>query len=132
MTVQHIAGRVAAPPGSLGVGRGGAQTGGAAPPPGFDALLQHAARPAPRVDLTVSAHAAQRLEARGIDFSDAVRDRVGEALDALDAKGARDALLVGADGAFVVSVPNRTVVTALAPDEMRTRAVTQIDSAVLL
>ena len=77
MTVQHIAGRVAAPPGSLGTGRGGA-----APPAGFDALLQRAGR-----GLTVSAHAAQRLDARGIDFSDAVRDRVGEALDALDAKG---------------------------------------------
>lgn len=125
MTVQQIAGRVAAPPGAPGARPAAPPRVGGA----FADLLARAAGP-PR--LSVSAHAAQRLDERGIDFSDAVRGRVSEALDALDAKGAREALLLGADAAFVVSVPNRTVVTALAPDEMRDRVVTQIDSAVLL
>ena len=123
MTVQQIAGRVVAPPGLPG-----ARPAAPPVPGGFADALDRAGRPR----LAVSAHAAQRLDARGIDFSDAVRGRVTEALDALDAKGAREALLIGGDGAFVVSVPNRTVVTALAPDEMRDRVVTQIDSAVLL
>ena len=125
MTVQQIAGRVVAPPGLPG-----ARPTAPPVPGGFADALDRAGRGGP--DVAVSAHAAERLGARGIDFSDAVRGRVSEALDALGAKGAREALLIGGDGAFVVSVPNRTVVTALAPDEMRDRVVTQIDSAVLL
>ena len=124
MTVQQIAGRVVAPPGLPG-----ARATAPPVPGGFADALDRAGRGG---GVAVSAHAAERLGARGIDFSDAVRGRVSEALDALGAKGAREALLIGGDGAFVVSVPNRTVVTALAPDEMRDRVVTQIDSAVLL
>ncbi len=125
MTVHQIAGRVAAPP----------FPGGAAdaPPvprgPAFADLLAQAQSP-PRV--TVSAHAAQRLSERSIELSDPVRQRIAEALDTLDAKGSRDAVLFGTDAAFVVNVPNRTVITALVPDEMRDRAVTQIDSALFL
>ncbi len=123
MTVQQIAGRITMPPAPPA-------TPGAAPPrgPAFADLLERATdRP-----VALSAHAAERLDDRGIEFSDALRTRIAEALDTLDAKGARDAVLLGPDAAFVVNVPNRTVVTALAPDEMRDRAVTQIDSALLL
>ena len=128
MTVHQIAGRLAVPPPAAPV----------APPdtrgPAFADLLARAADPAPLggASVSVSAHAAQRLDARAIDFSAPVRDRIAGALDALAAKGAREALLLGDGAAFVVSVPNRTVVTALAPDEMRDRVVTQIDSAFLL
>ena len=124
MTVQHIAGRV----GPLPV-----QPGTTGAPPTRDAafadLLARASEP-PR--LTVSAHAAQRLHERSIAMTDPVRDQIAHALDTLGAKGARDALLIGTDAAFVVNVPNRTVVTALAPGEMRDRVVTQIDSALIL
>ena len=130
MTVQQIAGRVVAPSGAPG-----ARTATPPVPGGFADALERAALPGAGrggSDVAVSAHAAERLGARGIEFTDAVRGRVSEALDALGAKGAREALLIGEGAAFVVSVPNRTVVTALAPDEMRDRVVTQIDSAVLL
>ena len=50
----------------------------------------------------------------------------------LAAKGARDALLMRADAAFVVNVPNRTVITAIDRQEMQHRVFTQIDSAMLL
>lgn len=125
MTVQQIAARVT--PGALPPG-----TPGAAPRDGsaFADLLARAERQPP--GLTVSAHAAQRLAEREIALTDALRDQIGAALTTLDAKGSQDALLVGADAAFVVNVPNRTVVTALAPAEMRDRVVTQIDSALIL
>lgn len=129
MTVHQIAARV---------GPGPVAPGAPAAPPtresAFADLLARAASPEPSDGrrVTVSAHAAQRLTERAIPLTDSVRERIAQALDTLDAKGARDALLVGADAAFVVSVPNRTVVTALAPDEMRDRAVTQIDSALIL
>ncbi len=124
MTVQQIAGRVGLPP---------VQPGAPSAPPAqgsaFADLLARASEP-PR--LTVSAHAAQRLHERSIAMTDPVREQIAHALDTLGARGASDALLIGTDAAFVVNVPNRTVVTALAPDEMRDRVVTQIDSALIL
>lgn len=119
MTVQHIAGRVVS------------GTPEAIPRPpatrsDFAALLRRAEA------FEVSAHAAQRLAEHGIDVTGPAQDQIADALDRLSAKGARDAVLIGADAAFVVNVPNRTLVTALSPGEMRDRVVTQIDSAVLL
>ncbi len=129
MTVQQIAARVAPRPVSPG-------TAGAPAPraPAFADLLARATAPEPfgGSRLTVSAHAAQRLVDRAIALTDPLREQIDQALDTLDAKGARDALLLGTDAAFVVNVPNRTVVTALAPDEMHDRVVTQIDSALIL
>lgn len=125
MTIHQIAARVGPPPVLPGATGNAHATRGSA----FADLLARATEP-PR--LTVSAHAAQRLTERSIEFTDSVRDRIAHALDTLDAKGARDALLVGDDMAFVVNVPNRTLVTALAPDEMHDRVVTQIDSALIL
>lgn len=55
-----------------------------------------------------------------------------DALTTLDAKGAQDALLLRSDAAFVVNVPNRTVVTAIGREEMAERVFTNIDSAMVL
>jgi flagellar operon protein len=126
MNVRDLAARVAPLPPAPG------SSAAAAAPlqgPAFGELLTRALD-APRV--SVSAHAGQRVEQRGIDLSAPVLSRIAEALDTLHTKGATDALLVGADAAFVVNVPNRTVVTALDPAEMQARVVTQIDSAMLL
>ncbi|GAB5537436.1 MAG: TIGR02530 family flagellar biosynthesis protein [Rubricoccaceae bacterium] len=124
-TVQQLAGRVAPAP----VQPGGLRDSASPRASDFAALLAKATEP-PR--LTVSAHASQRVGERAIDLSEPVQQRISKALDTLDAKGSRDALLIGSDAAFVVSVPNRTVVTALALDEMKDRAITQIDSAFVL
>ena len=124
-TVQQLAGRVAPPP----VQPGGPRDSAAPRASDFAALLAQASEP-PR--LTVSAHASQRAGERAIDLSEPVQQRISEALDLLDAKGSRAALLFGSDAAFVVSVPNRTVVTALALGELKDRAITQIDSAFAL
>ena len=123
-TVQQLAARVAPAP----VQPGAARDTGSPRAADFAALLAQASAP----DVTVSAHASQRAGDRAIDLSEPVRQRISDALDVLDAKGARDALLLGPEAAFVVSVPNRTVVTALDLGEMRDRAVTQIDSAFVL
>lgn len=126
MTVQQLAARVPVRPDPAGPP---AARSPDAPGPSFASLLDRAAQ-APR--LTVSAHAAQRVGERGLDLSDPTLHRIEAALDALHAKGARDAVLLHPDAAYIVNVPSRTVVTALAPDEMRDRVVTQIDSAMAL
>ena len=50
----------------------------------------------------------------------------------LEAKGARDALLLRNDAAFVVNIPSRTVVTAMGQGELQERVFTNIDSAMLV
>ncbi len=83
-------------------------------------------------DLQVSAHARQRIEERGISLEGAERQALIEGLEQLQSKGANDALMLRDDAAFVVNVPNRTIITALDRTEMQDRTFTQIDSALLL
>ena len=83
-------------------------------------------------ELKVSAHAQQRLEQREISFTDDERASIVEAMRHLSEKGSRDALLIRNDAAFLVNVPNRTLVTAVNQAELKEKAFTNIDSAMLL
>lgn len=83
-------------------------------------------------DLQISAHAKQRLAQRNISLNANERQTLTEAVQHLDEQGAQDAAVLRDDAAFVVNVPNRTVVTALDQAEMKQRVFTQIDSAMML
>jgi flagellar operon protein len=87
--------------------------------------------PAPD-QLRLSAHAQDRMEQRRIPLNDSQRKDLNDALQLLEQKGARDALLLRTDAAFLVNVASRTVVTAISQEELRQRVFTQIDSAVLI
>ena len=80
----------------------------------------------------ISGHAWKRIQQRGISMTDAEQRSLAQAMQHLAGKGARDALLMRADAAFVVNVPNRIVVTAIDHNEMQQRVFTQIDSAMLV
>jgi flagellar operon protein len=80
----------------------------------------------------VSAHAQERARTRGIPLGHVELDRIAQAMDQVARKGGREALVIGPDAAFVVSVPNRTVITAMARDELKDNVFTQIDSAVIV
>jgi flagellar operon protein len=127
MNVRDLAARVQQP---------GLPPGGATPRPtaptgdSFAETLRRLSEPTPA--LTLSAHAAERIEQRGIPLSDADRSHIADALRALDEKGSQDALLLRADAAFIVNVPNRTVVTALGQADLQDRVFTGIDSAFVL
>jgi flagellar operon protein len=83
-------------------------------------------------DIELSSHAKQRIAQRNISLDTAERQALTDAVDTLDDKGAQDAAVLRDDAAFVVNVPNRTVVTALDQSEMQQRVFTQIDSAMKL
>jgi|SRR5215213_7104077 flagellar operon protein len=78
-----------------------------------------------------SGHALQRLERRGIEIDEAMAARLNEGIDRAAAKGSRDSLVLLDGTAFVVSVANRTVITAVDESSMRDRVFTNIDSAVI-
>jgi flagellar operon protein len=82
--------------------------------------------------IVLSVHARQRVAQRDISLDAAERQTLSNAMQTLDDKGAQDAAVLREDAAFLVNVPNRTVVTALDQSEMQQRVFTQIDSAMTL
>ena len=83
-------------------------------------------------DIQFSKHASQRLHSRGIELSDEKLSQIAGAIDKAEAKGSRETLILTDEAALVVSVQNRTVITAFDRDHLREGVVTSIDSAVIL
>ena len=81
--------------------------------------------------LRFSAHALQRIERRGINLDETTMSRLDGGVKRAAAKGSRDSLVLVDETAFVVSVPNRTVITAVDQDHMREQVFTNVDSAVI-
>ncbi|NGM81148.1 flagellar biosynthesis protein [Paenibacillus sp. 7124] len=82
--------------------------------------------------LKFSNHAARRLEQRGIQLGNKQLDQISSAVDKAAAKGSRESLILMNNLALIVSVANRTVVTAMDGDSMKDNVFTQIDSAVII
>jgi flagellar operon protein len=106
-----------------------------APPaagPSFAAALEEASSDAGSTQqLRFSKHALQRVERRGIDMSPATLGRLAEGVGRAAGKGSRDSLVLVDGTAFVVSVPSRTVITAVGAEHMRDHVFTNLDSAVI-
>jgi flagellar operon protein len=83
----------------------------------------------PQTDsIRLSAHAQKRLSDRNIVMSPELESSLVNAVDKLSARGAKDSLVITDEGAFLINVPSRTMVTAMGKDEMRDGIVTNIDS----
>lgn len=106
-------------------GRRGAVPAG----PAFGDLLAEQVRSADGVRF--SGHALDRVARRGINLDDAALARLNDGVARAAAKGSRESLVLLDDTAFVVSVRNRTVVTAVGREHMREQVFTNIDSAVI-
>ena len=83
-------------------------------------------------NVAFSRHARQRLYSRGIELGDETLSRIADAIDKAGAKGSKETLILTDDSALVVSVENRTIVTALDREGLREGIVTSIDSAIIL
>ncbi len=80
--------------------------------------------------LSFSGHAMKRLESRDIKLDETQMGALQNAVDKAEAKGAKDSLVMMKDMAFIVNVPNRTVVTAMNLAEKQGAVFTNIDSVV--
>lgn len=83
-------------------------------------------------DVAFSKHAHERLFSRGIKLSEEGLNRIADAIDKAQTKGSKETLILTEEAAFIVSVRNRTVITAFDRDNLRQGIVTSIDSAVIL
>jgi flagellar operon protein len=81
--------------------------------------------------LKFSQHAQDRLKARGISLDETAINKLNTAVDSIARKGGKESLIMMGDSAFVVSVKNRTVVTALDKTQMQGNVFTNIDSAMV-
>jgi flagellar operon protein len=81
--------------------------------------------------LQFSQHALQRVERRGIDLSDGTLQRLEAGAARAASKGSRDSVVFVDGTAFVVSIRNKTVITAVDKEHMREHVFTNIDSAVI-
>jgi flagellar operon protein len=97
---------------------------------GFRAALdQELAKGSP---VKLSAHAEKRLEESNVQLSESDKARLGRAVDQMGEKGADKSLVLMDSLALVVSVKNRTVITAVEGDRARDGAFTNIDSAIIV
>jgi flagellar operon protein len=90
----------------------------------FNAILQDR--------LKVSSHAQTRLQSRNIELDAAAWARVMKGVDSAAAKGAKESLVLIDDAALVVSIKNRTVITAVDKGSLKDNVFTNIDSAVVV
>ncbi|AJE04346.1 TIGR02530 family flagellar biosynthesis protein [Geobacter pickeringii] len=85
----------------------------------------------PAQGVKFSSHAQERLRARGISLSENDLRKLEGAVDSVAQKGGRESLIMMGDAALVVSVTNRTVITAMDRASMQGNVFTNIDSAVV-
>jgi flagellar operon protein len=80
---------------------------------------------------TFSKHALERLQRRGVEMNTQTLGRLTEGIQRAAGKGARNSVVLVDGTAFVASVRNNTVITAVTPEAMKSHVFTNIDSAVI-
>ena len=82
-------------------------------------------------ELKFSKHATQRLDDRNITLTEEQSLRLEEGVQKAQEKGINDSLILVDQLAFIVNVPNQTVVTAMDHTESEENVFTNIDGAVI-
>ena len=86
----------------------------------------------PTQEIKFSQHAQDRLRARNINFTANDLANLEGAVNSVAQKGGKESLVMMGDSALVVSIKNRTVVTAMDRAQMKGNVFTNIDSAVII
>jgi flagellar operon protein len=86
----------------------------------------------PTQGVKFSQHAQDRLKARNINLSTNDLAKLEGAVNSVAQKGGKESLVMMGNAALVVSIKNRTVVTAMDRTQMQGNVFTNIDSAVII
>jgi len=76
----------------------------------------------------LSFHAQERIKARKIEMNEKRLESLGEVAKEAKDKGAKNTLAMLGTDAFILSVKDKTIVTAMKEEEMESRFFTNIDS----
>ncbi|HVJ64119.1 MAG TPA: TIGR02530 family flagellar biosynthesis protein, partial [Bdellovibrionota bacterium] len=94
--------------------------------------LAETTKPKLEEGLKFSAHAKSRLQSRNIDLNAEDMAQLQEAVKKVQAKGSKESLILSDKGAFLVSVSNNTVITAIDRDSLKENVFTNIDSTIMI
>lgn len=83
-------------------------------------------------EISFSKHAAGRIEHREIPMSESGLERLRDGMEIARDRGIQDALILMDGSAFIVSAKNSTVITAMNSQELKNKAITNIDGTVIL
>lgn len=83
-------------------------------------------------EIKFSKHAMERMESRNIQLTDMDIKRLNSAFDKAEIKGVKDALILMDNQAFIASIKNKTVITAVEKETMEENIFTNIDGAVII
>lgn len=83
-------------------------------------------------ELRFSRHASERLANRSIKLSEEQLKRLSDGAKKAGQKGIRDSLVIVDELAFIVNVPNQTVVTAMDSTQTNENVFTNINGAVIM
>jgi flagellar operon protein len=83
-------------------------------------------------EVKFSKHASNRLADRNINLSGEQMQRLNEGTRKAQAKGIQESLVLVDEIAFIVNVPNNTVITAMDQEETNENVFTNIDGAVIM
>ena len=75
-----------------------------------------------------SSHALKRLESRNIQLSETELGKIQDAVYKAESKGSKDSLIMMDKTAFIINIPNKTVVTAIDVANSNENVFTNIDS----
>jgi len=97
----------------------------------FEEILKRKQDVSEAFELKFSKHAAMRLEDRNINLSRKQSERLEAGVQKASEKGIQESLVMVDSLAFIVNVPNKTVVTAMDQGETEKNVFTNIDGAVI-
>lgn len=95
----------------------------------FQETLQQRSTPG---EVKFSKHAAGRLADRNIELTKGQMERLNAGTARAGQKGIRESLVIVDEMAFIVNVPNNTVVTAMNQQDAEENVFTNIDGAVIV
>lgn len=83
-------------------------------------------------EIKFSKHARERLVSRNINLDNKDLEKLSSAFDRAKDKGVEDALILMDNQAFIASIANRTVITAVEQENLKDNIFTNIDGAVII
>ncbi len=83
-------------------------------------------------ELKFSKHAEARLKSRNISINPEQWQKIRDAVAKAEKKGVKESLILMGKLALVVSVKNKTVITAVSNEELKENVFTNIDGAVII
>ncbi len=98
----------------------------------FQDILSRKTAESDTADVRFSRHAANRLSDRNIELTQDQMQRLNQGTARAEAKGINESLVLVDSLAFIVNVPNQTVITAMQQGDTEENVFTNIDGAVII